>query len=1071
MRSPAPAPAGPPVRVARSAHHPLSPAQRRYWFLEQMYPGSPSQHLESCNWLEGPLDPSALEAALHDLVHRHEVLRVTFPVVGEEPVQLLDSSPLPRLERVDAPAGDGEDGVETRVREALNAPFDLVGGPLLRARLIRVAQDRHVLVLVAHHLVADGWSMDLLRSQLGDRYRAHRANNAEDTPGAGLQFVDVTAWQQRRLDPVTRQRHLLHWRSRLSVPLPVFDPPTDRPRLPGPPGRAAAIELRLRPQTSTAARALAADRSVTLFMVLQAVFAVALARFSGQRDLVVGVPVANRDDASVEQVVGPVSNVLPLRITLPRSITFGELLEQVRERVLTGSQHAELPFDTVVEQLGLRSETDRNPVFQVLFQLFSRQGSWLELDGVRVRRYVAQVDSAGIDLELLMTELDGAVSGTLRYDAGLFDRGTMNGLLTGFEALLADACARPDTPVDELDVAAPPPAEGDGLEQPSTDLLTEVSALAVGAPDRVLLSGPDGQLGAAALWRRSGAVAAALAEADVRPGDAVGLYAVRGCGQVTGLLGCWRAGAVAVPLDPSFPADRHRLAVDQAGVRVVLADRVRPPAEWPARVVDLAALPDAPAPALPPLPADRAAYIMFTSGSTGWPKGITVPHSALASFAAAIRREPGLSGDDVLLAVTTLSFDISLLELVAPLGAGARVVVADAAATMDGRRLGELLERHGATVMQATPAGWRMLLEAGWAGRSGLRALCGGEALPTALARDLGARVDELWNLYGPTEATVWATAHQAPEPGPGDGRDLVPIGRPLGHTRTVVVSGNGERAPAGARGELLLGGRGIAWGYVGMPGTTAERFRPDPWGPPGARAYLSGDVARTRADGTLVFLGRRDQQVKLRGFRIEPGEIETVVERHPGVSAAVARIHDEHLVLYVVPAAGTGAGPDIRQLREFAGRSLPSYMLPDTVVPLAALPLTPNGKVDRSALPTPASPGTPAAEAGARPADGSRARALAALWAGVLGRESVGLHDSFFERGGNSLRLAALRTRLEQELGRRIEMAELFRRPTVASFLAHLEGQERPDDEGRERGANRRNMLRTRRNQHRERT
>ncbi|HEX9940914.1 MAG TPA: amino acid adenylation domain-containing protein, partial [Thermoanaerobaculia bacterium] len=1043
----------PLVRVARDGDLSLSFAQQRLWLLDQLAPGNPFYNLSGALRLNGALDAGVLASVVREVVRRHETLRTGFASVDGRPVQRIAPAlgfELPVVDLSDRPASEREAEARRLAAEQARHPFDLGRPPLLRASLLRLGVAEHVLLYAMHHIVSDGWSMGVLIGEVARLYAAFTEGKPSPLPELPVQYADFAAWQRGWLQGEILERQLDHWQERMAG-APVVELPTDRPRPPVQSFRGATWRTSLSAELSSSLSALAREHGVSLFMVLLAGFDALVSRYTGLEDIVVGTPVAGRTRAELEGLIGFFVNTLVLRTDLGGDPPASEVLSRVRDTAVGAYAHQDLPFEHLVEKLQPQRDLSRNPLFQLMFNLLSAPAERVEAGDLSLSRLESPGSTALFDLQVYLTETEQGIATAWEYATDLFEAPTVERLAHHFAILLEGMAAQPEARLSELSLLTE--AERDqllvewnttGREVPGGCVHEWIAAQAARAPEAVAVVFGAESLTYGELERRANGLARRLCVLGVGPEVRVGVALERSLEMVEGLLAVLKAGGAYVPLDPSYPAERLAFMLADSGVAVVLTqESVRPglPEFGGAWVLlspgarEEAKLARAPRSGVGP---DNAAYVIYTSGSTGRPKGVQIPHGALANFLVSMAERPGLGARDALLAVTSLSFDIAGLELYLPLMMGGRVVLASREEGTDSRRLQVLIDSSGATVLQATPATWRLLLESDRQGGEGLKALCGGEALPPALAKSLLERVGSLWNVYGPTETTVWSTVEEIREGG------LISIGRPIANTEAYVLDGWGNPLPVGAAGELYLGGAGLARGYLGRPELTAEKFVPNPFGAPGSRLYRTGDLARYRADGRLECLGRIDHQVKVRGFRIELGEIEAALCRHPEVTAAVVVARDEaasdrRLVAYVVPRR---TGADLAgELRAWVRRSLPEYMVPSAWVQLETLPLTPNGKVDRKALPAPAvelrtstAPRTPIEEV------------LAGLWAQVLGVETVGAEDSFFDLGGHSLLATQVVSRVRGAFGVELPLRRIFEAPTLARLAGEIEAAMRAD-------------------------
>jgi amino acid adenylation domain-containing protein len=925
---------GPPPprvrRVPREGPLPLSFSQQRLWFLDRFEPGSPFYNIPSAVRLTGELDVAALERSLREIVRRHETLRTTFREAGGEPAQVIDpdlSLELPVVDLGGLPAAEREAEALRLAREEAQRPFDMARGPLLRATLLKLAPQEHVVLLVMHHVVSDGWSMGVFYRELAALYQGFAGGGPAPLPELPVQYADYAAWQRDWLRGEVLERQLAYWKERLAGAPAALEMPTDRPRPPVQTVRGATEPFLISGPLLARLKALCQREGCTLYMALLAAFQTLLHRYSGQEDVCVGSPVAGRTRPELEGLIGFFVNTLVLRGDLSGDPTFRELLGRAREVCLGAYAHQDLPFELLVEALQPQRDLSRTPLFQVMFILQNTPLPSLDLPGLSLSPLEADSGTAKFDLLLALAETEQGLAGNLEYNTDLFEAATARRLLGHFRNLLEAAVADPARRLSELPLLTEAErrqvlgewswTEAVRPEAQTVHRLFELQAEQT--PEAVALVFEGEQLTYRELNARANRLAHSLRDLGVGPEVLVGICLERSADMVVALLAVLKAGGAYVPLDPAYPQERLAFMLTDAGVPLVLTQESLAAGfsghgAWPVCVdTDAGAIARQSDDNLPPLAgAEHLAYVIYTSGSTGRPKGVQITHGSLVNFLTSMRRRPGLGARDTLLAVTTLSFDIAALEIFLPLSVGARVEVVGREVAQDGARLAKSLAVSGATVMQATPATWRLLLEAGWLCGPGLKILCGGEPLTPELAQQLLARGASVWNLYGPTETTVWSTVHQV------DGRDgPVPIGRPIANTRVHVVDARGQPVPPGVAGELLIGGAGLARDYRGRPELTAEKFIPDPFsGRPGARLYRTGDLARWLPGGELECLGRVDHQVKIRGFRIEPGEIETALGRHPAVrqAAVIAREDtpgDRRLVAYVVPdPQGDGAGP-----------------------------------------------------------------------------------------------------------------------------------------------------------------
>ena len=1023
---------------------PATPQQQQLWFLDSLYLGNPSYNIPLAYELRGPVDYNALNRSFAWVVSRHENLRTTFALRGDEFVQVVEATVDIKLQHLDlgtlpAEARDAE--CRRVVAEEAAHKFNLARGPLARGMVIRLEEKRHILSFNFHHIILDHLSVLQFAREFCSAYDAYREGNEPDAEAPAFQYPDFSIWQNEQFEEQSFKAQLNEWIAQLEGS-PVETPlPFDRPRGAAQTFAGREVKFTLPLELSNRVRDLARSSKKSVFVTLLTAFKVLLARYSGQSDIIVGSPFSNRTVASLENVMGCCMNTLPLRTQLPATATFQETLGQVHQTVLHAYQRQRVPLKLIVDHAKLERDASRNPLFQSTF-IVQDPPMAISLTGLEVVPLNIHNDTSKFDMAVWMWDVAGApLAGVWEYNTDLFDAGTIERMIRNFETLLASAAAAPMRSWRELVLLSPEEAQllvrkfnQTEMDYPRTATVVNlVEATVRRVPEAVALIYGDRKMTYRELWDGSTRLAGELVARGVRPGALVGIYVERSLEMVVSMLAIVRAGAAYVPLDPAFPADRVKFMIEDSGIKLILTQTTLVE-HMPAHSAQTL-LVDRPAPAgnaatLPAaIDAQSLAYVRFTSGSTGKPKGVEIPHQALVNFLLSMRKEPGLVEGDRLLAVTTLSFDISELEIWLPLVTGAQAILASRTQAADGAELRALLQRHRITVMQATPSTWRLLLEAGWVGDANLKILCGGEALPVELAQRLVDKCAALWNMYGPTETTVWSSAWKVPADHP------IRVGPPIANTQFFILDSALHPVPLGVHGELLIGGDGLARGYWQRPELTQDRFISSPF-ESSARLYRTGDLVRYRPDGTLEFLGRIDNQVKLRGYRIELGEIEAALVDIAGITQAVAAVRDEQLVAYYV---GSGAEPlDPATCREALRARLPDYMVPALFVKLEKFPLTPNGKVDRKALPPPGGMAT-AATAEYRAARNETEKQLVAIWEQVLKRSPIGIDDNFFDLGGHSLLAVTLFGKVETVFGRRLPLASLFQNPNVARLATLL--------------------------------
>jgi amino acid adenylation domain-containing protein len=1046
---------------------PASFAQRRMWFLDQFQPGSPFYNIPMAVRIKGALRVAALEQGIQEIVRRHESLRTTFAVMDGEPVQVIHKDgpamniALDRvdLRRLSAPEREAE--IHRRAMAEAQLPFNLAEGPLLRAKLLKLGERDHALLMTMHHIVSDAWSQGVFIREMAVLYDAFSNEKPSPLPDLPLQYADFTEWQREWLQGEVMEAQLDYWRGRLCDNPPPLSLITDYPRPPVQTARGAKLSRSLPKPLANALKELCRREGATLFMTLLAAFQVLLHRYTGQDDISVGTPVANRNRAEIEDLIGCFINTLVMRIDISGDPSFRELLRRAREVALGAYAHQDLPFEKLVEVLKPERDMSRPSLFQVMLIL---QNVPREIDvagrGLTLSALKIDKGTSNFDLTLTMVEEAKGLNATAEYNTDLFKAETIERLLQHLQTLLEGAVANPDQRVSTLPILTKAEEQQQLREWNRTqaEYSTEVCVhrlfeeQAASGPDRTAVVFEQERLTYEQLDRRANQLANYLRKLGVGPEVFVGLCVERSIEMIVGILGILKAGGAYVPLDPSYPKERLVFILKDINAKVGITEErlaswfsgaapnlVRLDSDWGEIEKEKTESPES------SVGPDNLAYAIYTSGSTGNPKGVLVTHENLVHSTAArfsYYREPVES----FLLLSSFAFDSSVAGIFWTLCQGGELVLPSEGLRMDLPQLTRLIRENRISHMLSLPSLYSLLLEQAKPQEIGsLRTvIVAGESCPRDLIdRHYRALPNTaLFNEYGPTEGSVWSSVYMA-RPAEQLAQAQVPIGRPIPNMRVYLLNPKLEPTPVGAAEEIYIGGMGITRGYLNRPDLTAERFIPDPFGDvAGGRLYRTGDLARYLPDGNIDFLGRVDQQVKIRGYRIELGEIETALQQHPAIREAVVLAREDEpgnkrLVAYLVSVQESA--PTMEELRSFLRQKLPEYMAPAAYVWLDSLPMTPNGKIDRRALPAPDKTRPELEAAFVAPRTPAEER-LAAICAGALGLERVGIRDNFFDLGGHSLLAVQVVSRVRQAFAIELPLRSLFENPTVAGLAENIE-------------------------------
>lgn len=1020
---------------------PTTYAQKALYFIQTMDAGSVAYNIPFAYRFSQAVDFSALQAAINAVVARHEIFRTVFREVEGELSQLVFPSVEITLEIEDAAqAEDPQAYVNDAVLDLARKPFDLAQGPLIRSKVFKISDTSCIWFLNFHHIAVDHLSILQFSQEVDSCYQQLLKTGRISEPVAPLHYGDYSVWQKQWQSADQLEAGLKYWQDAIINPDAVLSFPTDHNRPAVLSGQGEEFWFSFERASSDDIRALAKSANVSLYMVMLAAYVVLLHRYTGDKQITVGSPFANRgDQEELQNVMGCFINTLPLCFDLSDDPTFMDLLLQVKNVVMGAFSHQEMPFEMLVEALRPKRETSYNPVFQVSFML---QDPPMEvaLGAAKAENLKLHNGSAKFDSMIWLWDEDSLIKGLFEFSTDVYQTDSMVRFIRYYENIVRQLASDPMLAVSgyslfgekEQAIVAESNATSGGYDIQRTlhNVIAEVVAKQQSA---VAVVGDDGEKTYTELDSESNAIAHALIREGVSPGDYVGIALERSARMLAALLGILKAGAAYVPLDPDYPHDRLSYMVEHSGISVLVSESavIESLGLDGLKTLDLdqaALTPDSSVPDVKVDP-EQPAYVIYTSGSTGKPKGVMVPHRSVVNFLQTMQEKPGCKSSDTLLALTTLSFDIAVLELYLPLISGARVVIASRETAQDPALLASAIDKHGATMLQATPATWRMLLQDNWRPENAPRILVGGEALPPDLVDGLVGAASEVWNMYGPTETTVWSSCAQITDP-----TAPISIGKPIGNTQCYIVDDNDQELPPGIAGELLIGGSGVALGYLNRPDLTEERFVENSWGGQGL-VYRTGDLVTRLDDGSLRFHNRLDNQVKVRGYRVELGEIEARLLDFPGLSAGAVVLQGEEekrLVAFYVLDESVSAS--ILKIRKYMAEYLPKYMLPEQFIQLDVMPLTPSGKIDRKALSLRTTETSVIDVQEAQLPKSETEVYYAGIWCELLNLSAVGLGDNFFDIGGYSLLSLRVVNRIREEKG-----VEISARALIMNNLGQL--------------------------------
>lgn len=1034
-----------------SGTSPLSFPQQRQLFLELLDRGTAVNNLSVFIKMKGNLDISVLGKSVNQIFERHDNLRTSFSFEQGLPIPQLKNQikiTIPTVDLQGFEKNKREEEARNLAEKEVLQSFDLTTAPLIRLKIYKIDKQEHLLLMVVHHTIADGWSLGVFLKELIAFYQATTQGTPVQLTDLPIQYADYAYWQTHSERQKTMESSLFYWKKQLRGELPVLELPTDNPRNPRRTFSGGTYRFDLFKDLTFALEQVCREEDSTLFMGLLTVFYITLHKYSGQEDILIGTPIANRNLQEIEPLIGVFINTLVLRAVFSGNSTFRQLLQHVRKVSLDAFSHQDLPFEKLVEELKPIRDLSRTPLFQVVFNLQNTPLPKLEISGLETSFLEIDTGVSQFDLTLMISKREGEYQAAVEYNKDLFNQDTIAGMFRSFELLLQDAIIQPNIPIVKLQCLDKNELQQlvHGRNQTQMEFDQKLSfhqlfeAQVEKTPNAISVIHKQNQFTYNELNQRSNELAHRLMELGVGQEFRVGICMKRSWMLPVALLAVHKAGGVYVPMHSSYPKARVEYILKDAQIEVLITNLDPDSFEGlNVSVIDLDEKPPSYYEDLPNIPfqtnLQNLAYLIYTSGSTGNPKGVMINHSSLMNFLWSMKIRPGIQQDDVLLAVTSISFDISALEIFLPLITGAKVVIASEEMLENPLLLSEAIDQHQVNMMQATPAIWQLLLESGWKGKNDLKALCGGDVLTRKFANKILDKVGSLWNMYGPTETTIWSAVNLV-----NNGDRAITIGQAIGNTQLYVLDKYDQPVPLKVAGELHIGGKGLARGYSNLPQLTKEKFIPDPFSSHlDARLYKTGDLARYMPDGSIEILGRLDDQVKVNGNRMELGEISSVMLLHPSIRDGIVVTRsgsagEKKLAAYFVPKNNITL--ETNELKEFLGMKLPAYMIPAFFVNMSSLPLSTSGKINRKDLPEPGDNRELTAYVAPR---NEIEKILTEIWQNVLNLSQIGINDNFFDLGGASMQSLQVVSKANM-FGLRINVEHLFEFQTIADLASFLE-------------------------------
>lgn len=1024
---------------------PLSFSQQQMWVIEQMFPGNHAYNLPLAFRLKGNLDVELLQRCFNKIIRRHEILRTTFNFVDNQPCQLIHRENHLVIKKIylkDYINENSTEILENLATREVKIPFDISILPLIRVTLIESAKEEYIFIINMHHIISDGWSMNILLDELSGFYNSSLDNIKFSLSELPNQYSDFAEWQKRMDWSPSFQEQLDYWMTQLEGDLPNLNLPYDKPRpaIQTPEGSNELFFLSK--DITNKLNSFGIKMGSTFFMTMLASFQVFLSKYSGIDDIIIGSPVSNRP-ALGENLIGNFLNIVPLRTNISDFPDFMTLLQNARKTTIEALKNWDMPFEKIVEVLKIKRDLSRNPVFQVMLQLLPRFS--FELRGFYITNFFFDTGYSQLDLSLHLYQSEDGYNCRLEYDTDLFQKDTIRRMITNFRYLLMSLANNPHQKISEISIVNPEEKnklliDWNNTTERFTDDLTLAKLFELQVektPESIAVIFGEKKLTYTELNQKANQIGNYLKDIGVGPEMIVGICLERSLEMIVGILGILKAGGAYLPIDPDLPVERIQYIINDAKAKFILTTSLHKElilnnqsllldSDWkkishydPNNLTFS-------------ISQKNLAYVIYTSGSTGQPKGVMIEERSMVNFLLSMKQKPGISEKDILLAVTTISFDIAGLEIFLPLVSGAKIYLTTKVEASDGYLLKKLIEKMNVTIMQATPATWKLLIEAGWENTSGLKMLCGGEAFSRAFANELLARGMSLWNMYGPTETTVWSSVNKIE-----NDNSPVLIGAPISNTCFYITDKFNELVPIGVPGELLIGGLGVARGYLNRETLTAEKFIPDIINKNDKKLYRTGDLVKYNSEGKIQFLGRLDYQVKIRGFRIETAEIESVLNKHNYIRQSLVTATensggDKTLTAYFIP--DTEENISIKEIRNYLKRKLPEYMIPSFFVKMDKFPLTPNGKIDRKKLPPPDHNMFSSKKSYSIPRDELDMQ-LKLIWEKAFGLKNIDINDDFFELGGHSLLAAQIFAQIGKVMDKNLPLATLFRTSTIAGL------------------------------------